>query len=259
ILTATKPIDERYEPTAKDAASALHVSSSPLCPRVYTQEQGLAVGSPMLPVLANIFMEEFEKKALGGIPYLLTVFWRHVDDTFVVMKRGKINWVNYAEKPRSAVQMFHTYRESPAVRISPNSREGQTRDPSFKVSSSSSDYLTYLKLALSPAFWLSFPVILITANLPVLIWRAKSDGWWQSHMSAGKKRTKRVRNSILSTVLNESPKSDPDPPNHLNKEGHRAAKNEPVVMLVKTADPTDINATFSAIKDIVFSIEQAVF
>ncbi|OON21186.1 phospholipid-translocating P-type ATPase, flippase, partial [Opisthorchis viverrini] len=96
----------------------------------------------------------------------------------------------------------------------------------IQVSSSSSDYLTYLKLALSPAFWLSFPVILITANLPVLIWRAKSDSWWQSHMSAGKKRTKRVRNSILSTVLNESPKSDPDPPNHLNKEGHRAAKNE---------------------------------
>ncbi|KAG5441787.1 Phospholipid-transporting ATPase ID, partial [Clonorchis sinensis] len=104
----------------------------------------------------------------------------------------------------------------------------------FKVSPSSSDYLTYLKLTLSPAFWLSFPVILITASLPVLIWRIKSDSWWQSHMSAGKKRKKHARTSILSTVLNDPPKSDSDPPNHINKEANRAGQNEhPSFQLVR--------------------------
>ncbi|GAA53421.1 probable phospholipid-transporting ATPase IF [Clonorchis sinensis] len=104
----------------------------------------------------------------------------------------------------------------------------------FKVSPSSSDYLTYLKLTLSPAFWLSFPVILITASLPVLIWRIKSDSWWQSHMSAGKKRKKHARTSILSTVLNDPPKSDSDPPNHINKEANRAGQNEHVASDITT-------------------------
>ncbi|GAA54573.1 hypothetical protein CLF_103975 [Clonorchis sinensis] len=56
----------------------------------YTQEQGLTMQSPISPVLANIFMEEFEQKALCGFPHPPKVFWHYVNDTFVVMKLNKV-------------------------------------------------------------------------------------------------------------------------------------------------------------------------
>ncbi|KER21156.1 hypothetical protein T265_10452 [Opisthorchis viverrini] len=66
---------------------------------VYTQEQGLAMGSPISPVLANIFMEEFEQIALTGFPYPPKIFWRYVDDTFVVMKRDNVReFYNYLKE-----------------------------------------------------------------------------------------------------------------------------------------------------------------
>ena len=33
---------------------------------IYQQEEGLAIGSPLLPVLANIYMEYFKEMALGS-------------------------------------------------------------------------------------------------------------------------------------------------------------------------------------------------
>ena len=33
---------------------------------IYRQEEGLAMGSPLSPVLANIYMEYFEEMALGS-------------------------------------------------------------------------------------------------------------------------------------------------------------------------------------------------
>ncbi|KER22658.1 hypothetical protein T265_14806, partial [Opisthorchis viverrini] len=58
---------------------------------VYSQEQGLAMGSPISPVLANIYMEDFEQIALAGYHCPPNVFWRYVDDTFVVIKRDNVN------------------------------------------------------------------------------------------------------------------------------------------------------------------------
>ena len=46
---------------------------------IYQLEEGLAMGLPLPPVLANIYMEYFEETALGS-----TSMWlRYVDDTFV--------------------------------------------------------------------------------------------------------------------------------------------------------------------------------
>ena len=39
--------------------------------KYYEQVQGAAIGSPISPLIANIFMEEFEVKALNSIPYPL--------------------------------------------------------------------------------------------------------------------------------------------------------------------------------------------
>ncbi|TGZ66442.1 hypothetical protein CRM22_005328 [Opisthorchis felineus] len=49
----------------------------------------------------------------------------------------------------------------------------------FTVPPSSPDYLTYVKLIQSPAFWLALPISVFIANLPALLWRVYSDIWLQ--------------------------------------------------------------------------------
>ena len=55
--------------------------------KVYNQVDGVAMSSPLGPVMANIFMCELERKALeqynGTLPSL---YRRYVDDTFLVFK-----------------------------------------------------------------------------------------------------------------------------------------------------------------------------
>ena len=50
------------------------------------QTQGAAMGSPISPIIANIFMEEFEVKALQSFPNPPSMWLRFVDDTFVINK-----------------------------------------------------------------------------------------------------------------------------------------------------------------------------
>ena len=49
---------------------------------IYRQE-GLAMGSPLSPVLANIYMEYFEEMALGSTSLKPSMWLRYVDDTFI--------------------------------------------------------------------------------------------------------------------------------------------------------------------------------
>ena len=52
--------------------------------KYYEQVQGAAMGSPISPLIANIFMEEFEVKALSSFPHPPSLWLRFVDDTFVI-------------------------------------------------------------------------------------------------------------------------------------------------------------------------------
>ena len=54
--------------------------------KYYEQVQGAAMGSPMSALIANIFMEEFEVKALHSFPHPPSLWLRFVDDTFVINK-----------------------------------------------------------------------------------------------------------------------------------------------------------------------------
>ena len=53
----------------------------------YEQVEGAAMGSPVSPIVANLYMEYLEQKALSTAPH--TRFWcRYVDDTFVIHKEA---------------------------------------------------------------------------------------------------------------------------------------------------------------------------
>ena len=52
----------------------------------YQQMEGAAMGSPLSPIIANIFMEHFEKQVLESAPHPPSLWKRFVDDTFVILE-----------------------------------------------------------------------------------------------------------------------------------------------------------------------------
>ena len=52
---------------------------------------GIIIGSPISPVIANIFMEHFEKEALRKTTKKSKVWFRYIDDTFVIWKHEELH------------------------------------------------------------------------------------------------------------------------------------------------------------------------
>ena len=52
----------------------------------YEQVEGAAMGSPVSPIVANLYMEYLEQKALSTAPHPPRFWCRFVDDTFVIHK-----------------------------------------------------------------------------------------------------------------------------------------------------------------------------
>ena len=54
----------------------------------FEQVKGAAMGSPISPIVANLFMEDLEIKALSTAPTPSTLWKRFVDDTFIIIQRA---------------------------------------------------------------------------------------------------------------------------------------------------------------------------
>ncbi|GJQ72706.1 hypothetical protein Trydic_g1363 [Trypoxylus dichotomus] len=57
--------------------------------KFYQQGFGMAVGSPLSPALSNIYMEEFERRAMESYELKPKMWLRYGDDTFVIWPRGE--------------------------------------------------------------------------------------------------------------------------------------------------------------------------
>ena len=54
---------------------------------MYEQVKGGAMGSPISPIVANLFMEDLETRALATAPSTPTLWKRFMDDTFIIIQR----------------------------------------------------------------------------------------------------------------------------------------------------------------------------
>jgi hypothetical protein len=48
----------------------------------------VARGSLLTPVIANFYMEDYEREALESVPLKPRCWFRYVDNTFVIWQRG---------------------------------------------------------------------------------------------------------------------------------------------------------------------------
>ena len=57
--------------------------------RYHEQTEEAAMGSPLSPIIANLYMEAFEKESISTAPDPPTFWRRFVDDTFVIIQKAK--------------------------------------------------------------------------------------------------------------------------------------------------------------------------
>ena len=73
--------------------------------KFYQQVEGAAMGSPVSPIVANLFMENFESKALGTFCHPPRYWGRYVDDTLVIINRTSVqDFTNHLNQQHPAIK-----------------------------------------------------------------------------------------------------------------------------------------------------------
>ncbi|XP_018339041.1 PREDICTED: uncharacterized protein LOC108746640 [Trachymyrmex septentrionalis] len=81
IIKASHKVPSDFIPLIEHCLTTIYFS---YYNQFYEQTSGAAMGSPISPVIANIFMEYFEKEALRKTSKKPEVLFRYVDNTFVI-------------------------------------------------------------------------------------------------------------------------------------------------------------------------------
>ena len=70
--------------------------------KFYEQTEGAAMGSPLSPIIANLYMEAFEKQPISTSPHPPSLWRGFVDDTFVIIKKAHkdsfISHINFIDE-----------------------------------------------------------------------------------------------------------------------------------------------------------------
>lgn len=86
IIKTSKKIPEHLLPLIEHCLTSTYFVYQG---QFYEQITGAAMGSPISPIIADIFMEHFEDQALSAAQLKPELWLRYVDDTFVVWRHGK--------------------------------------------------------------------------------------------------------------------------------------------------------------------------
>ena len=83
---------------------------------IYTQVEGAAMGSPVSPIVANLYMEWFEEHAINTFPYELTIWKRYVDDTIVAICDALVgDLMAHLNSIEPAIQFTHELEQDGAL------------------------------------------------------------------------------------------------------------------------------------------------
>ena len=70
----------------------------------YEQNKGAAMGSPISPIIANIFMEAFEQRAIATALHPPRVWRRYVDDTWVIQQEHRQQFLQHINTVDVSIQ-----------------------------------------------------------------------------------------------------------------------------------------------------------
>ena len=91
LLEDDHELQHRTSMTVQNIICLLEVCLNNTCfifqGRFHEQTEGAAMGSPLSPIIANLYMEAFEKQAINTSLHPLRLWRRFVDDTFVIIKK----------------------------------------------------------------------------------------------------------------------------------------------------------------------------
>ena len=80
---------------------------------IYTQVEGAAMGSPVSPIVANLYMEWFEEHAILTFQYEITIWKRYVDDTIVAICDALVDdFMTHLNSIEPAIQFTHELETS---------------------------------------------------------------------------------------------------------------------------------------------------
>ena len=75
---------------------------------LYEQTEGAAMDSPLNPIVANLYMEAFEEKAINTAPTPPSLWRRFVDDTFVIIKKTqKESFINHIKSIDENIHFYY--------------------------------------------------------------------------------------------------------------------------------------------------------
>ena len=77
--------------------------------QLYEQTDGVVIGSPLSPIIANLYMEYIKEKLIQSAPFQPAPWIRYVDDTFVIWQRSEEQLLRF-HKPEHPI--YHGERES---------------------------------------------------------------------------------------------------------------------------------------------------